>query len=81
MKKKGYVAVFRACISLILLIMVCYSFVDNVKLETVAEDVNDHGESQVPRAKALLDQWAGMIEATGGAIDPAKSYWYLLVFE
>ena len=46
-----------------------------------AEDVNEDGESQVPRAQSSLDQWAGMIEATGGAINPAKSYWYLLVFE
>ena len=81
MKKKGYVAVFRACISLIFFIMVCYAFVDDVKLEDVAEDVNDDGEIQVPRAQASLDQWAGMIEATRGAINPAKSYWYLLDFE
>ena len=75
MKKKSYVAVFRACILLIFLIMVCYAFVDDVKLETVAEDVNDDGESQVPRAQASLDKWEGMIDATGDAINPAKSYW------
>ena len=35
----------------------------------------------VPTAQAGLNYWVGFLQATGGAINPDKSYWYLLDYK
>ena len=78
MRKRGYGAFLRACISLIALFLVCFMWVDDQQYQQTAESVNDSGESVVDETQAGLDYWVGFLTATGGAISPDKSYWYLL---
>ena len=35
----------------------------------------------VPQTQDSLDQWVGLLGATGGAINPSKSLWYLLDYK
>ena len=81
MRKKGYGATMIACLSLLTLVMACFMFVDDDQYQQTAEDVYDSGEDVLAKSQAGLDQWVGFLQATGGAINPEKSYWYLLDYE
>ena len=62
--------------------MVCFAFVDDGDLQSTSEDVNyEEGEKLIPKPQSAVDQWVGMLESTGGAINPDTSYWYLLDFK
>ena len=78
MKKRGYGAFLRACISLIALILVCFMWVDDNSHQQTARSVEESGEDVVDETQSGLDYWVGFLTTTGGAINPDKSYWYLL---
>ena len=78
MKKQGYGAFLRACISLIALILVCFMWVDDNSYQQTAKAVEESGEEVVDETQAGLDYWVGFLTTTGGAINPDKSYWHLL---
>ena len=66
------------CLSLIQLIMACFMFVDDDQINQTAKDNTQPGEEVVPEAQRGLDSWVGYLSCTGGAINPEKSYWYLV---
>ena len=81
MRKRGYGAFLRSCISLIALILVCFMWVDDQQYQQyqqTAKSVDDSGESVVDETQAGLDYWVGFLTTTGGAINPEKSCWCLL---
>ena len=58
---------------------VCYAFVDDTDL--VHSSTSDLGYSQlVKEMQEVVDTWEGGLRASGGALVPAKSYWYLIHF-
>jgi hypothetical protein len=52
----------------------CYTYVDDTDLIHNSQDQN--ANSIIPDMQRMLDHWAGGLRATGGALVPAKSYWY-----
>ena len=78
MRKRGYGTLLTACLSLIQLFLVCFMFVDDDQYLQAATHVDQSGEEVLPEAQAGLDYWVGYLQATGGAINPEKSYWYML---
>ena len=63
-----------------LITMVCYAFVDDTDVIQSACDVNQKGEAVVPLMQSAVDRWEGGLRATGGALVPSKSHWYLIDF-
>jgi len=81
MRRRGYGALLWAPISLITVFMICFCFVDDADYMHISQSVDTRGEDIVPDTQAALDCWVGTLAATGGAINPKKSYWYLLDFQ
>jgi hypothetical protein len=65
-------------ISNIKLSFVGYSFVDNTDL---LQSNGDNSTNTVIRLQEAIDTWEGVLKATGGALGPDKSYWYLVSFK
>jgi hypothetical protein len=59
---------------------VCYAFVDDANLVHTAKDVHTRGPTVLVEMQQALDHWEGGLKATGGALVPSKSYWYLINF-
>ena len=78
MALRGFQAILTACISLMVLIIVCFMFVDDDQIQITATNSRDPAESVLPRSQQALDYWVGYLGSTGGAINPEKSYWYML---
>jgi hypothetical protein len=69
-----------SAISTTLITMVCYAFVDDTDVIQAACNVTQPGEEVVPQMQRSVDRWEGGLRATGGALVPAKSHWYLIDF-
>ncbi len=58
---------------------VCYAFVDDTDLLHSSEpDIGLAG--LVEEMQSVVDTWEGGLRASGGALVPDKSYWYLIHF-
>jgi hypothetical protein len=67
-----------SAISTTLITMVCYAFVDDADVIQATCDVNQNGEAVVPQIQRSVDRWEGGLRATGWALVPSKSHWYLI---
>jgi hypothetical protein len=57
----------------------CYTYVDDTYL---IHNGNGTTTNQIiSDMQRMLDHWAGCLRATGGALVPAKSYWYVIDFK
>jgi hypothetical protein len=57
----------------------CYAFMDDTDL--VHSSTADLGVKQlVSEMQEVVDTWEGGLRASGGALVPEKSYWYLIHF-
>ena len=77
LKKEGYGLHLESAISKEYFHFLCYTFVDDTDL------VDSRGmwasdEEITESMQEALDHWEGGIRATGGALVPSKSYWYLI---
>jgi hypothetical protein len=70
-----------SAITATLLTMVCYAFVDDTDVVQSACNVEQPGEEVVPQMQRAVDRWEGGLRATGGALVPTKSHWYLIDFK
>jgi hypothetical protein len=70
-----------SAITATLVTMVCYAFVDDTDVVQSACNVIQPGEEVVPQMQSSVDRWEGGLRATGGALVPAKSHWYLIDFK
>ena len=59
----------------------CFCFVDDTDVMESKDDLEVTGEDLLPSVQSALDLWSGGISATGGAINPAKSFWWLIDFK
>ena len=60
------------------IMIICLAFVDDTDLVHATTDPSKSTETLIPEAQKALSLWEGLICATGGALAPEKSYWYLL---
>jgi hypothetical protein len=63
-----------------LISFVCYAFVDDTDLVHTAKDDLTRGPKVLEEMQQAIDHWEGGLKATGGALVPEKSYWYLIDF-
>ena len=59
---------------------VCYTFVDDTDL-VHSPSSEATLESLCIEMQSVLDHWEGGLHASGGALVPSKSYWYLISFK
>jgi hypothetical protein len=65
---------------------VCYTFVDDSDLVHTRRDIDRHDDTYaemtalVTEMQQVVDTWVGGLRASGGALVPSKSYWYLIHF-
>ena len=59
----------------------CFCFVDDTDVIESASSVLSSGEDVSGSVQKAATLWAGGIRATGGAINPDKSFWWLIDFE
>ncbi len=78
MRALGFGATFFTAMSVQLITFVCYAFVDDTDVVHTAQDVNTTGQDILIQMQQVIDHWEGGLRATGGAIVPKKSYWYLI---
>jgi hypothetical protein len=81
MHKQGYVATFMSAISWMSIALCGFLFVDDADLLFTAPTTHQRGEEIAESAQRHLDEWEGLIRATGGALVPSKSFWYLVDFQ
>ena len=60
------------------IMIICLAFVDDTDLVHATTDSSKSTETLIQEAQRALSLWEGLIRATGGALAPEKSYWYLL---
>ena len=81
MHDRGHGTNFTSAISQKDIKLVGFAFVDDTDLihsaKTMDEDFTQVGASM----QAAIDDWEGGIRASGGAIIPNKSHWYLVSFD
>ena len=78
MRVTGFRATFLTAISVSLVAFICYAFVDDTDVVHMAQDVHTLGEEILKQTQTVINHWEGGLRATGGAIIPKKSYWYLI---
>jgi hypothetical protein len=78
MDSQGHTSIFTAAISMAILRMCCFMFVDDCDLLNTATDVHTSAVSILPRFQLALDCWEGCLRVTGGGLKPSKSFWYLI---
>ena len=80
LRTKGCGAFFRVAITGDQIRFVGYAFVDDTDLFASSEHEEATGTEVAVALQKSLNLWEGGIRATGGAIEPDKSFWYLIDF-
>ena len=70
-----------SALSSLLVVADCFCFVDDSDVVQASDSVYTTGESLLPSVQNALNLWTGGVSATGGAITPDKSFWWLFDFQ
>jgi hypothetical protein len=77
----GYGATFISALSCVIISFICYAFVDDTDLVHTRPG-NDHdGVELISEMQEVVAHWEGGLRASGGALVPSKSHWYLVDFK
>jgi hypothetical protein len=86
LKSAGFGFKVRSVLSSEEFSFVCYTFVDDSDVvhsinatATTAETATDT-TSLITEMQQVVDTWEGGLRASGGALEPSKSYWFLIHF-
>jgi hypothetical protein len=75
----GYGMTILSALSGTLVVVACFAFVDDT--DVIHSRPKTTGEQIGHDMQAVMDTWEGGIRATGGALEPSKSHWYLIDFK
>ena len=78
MKAEGFGYADWSAISNQAMHLVCFAFVDDTDLVHATFDSCLTSTELIAEAQQALLTWESLLSATGGALKPSKSYWYLL---
>jgi hypothetical protein len=81
MRRLGLALQFVACLTLTVLTLAMLQFVDDSDALISGASPDSKGEELPSIAQKAADVWEGCLYATGGAINHAKSCWYLLDYK
>jgi hypothetical protein len=77
----GYGATLISALSCAVVSFVCYTFVDDTDLVHTQANSDLPAINLIPDMQAAVDHWEGGLRASGGALVPSKSHWYLVDFK
>ena len=80
MKRAGHGVQVLSALSTMAVCIVCFAFVDDADTVQTAHSVDQSGEEVLQQFQPAVDRWEGLLRATGGAIEPSKSWWVLIDF-
>ena len=66
-----------AYLSQLALVIVGFEFVDDTNIINVAKSLNTRGEEVLAQHQQEVDRLEGTLNATRGALQSDKSYWYM----
>jgi hypothetical protein len=78
MKDQGFGYAVWSLIRQRAITLVCFAFVDDTDLIHANQDRSVPTQQVLTQAQEALNLWEGLLRATGGALAPEKSYWYLV---
>jgi hypothetical protein len=78
MKKEGFGYKVWTLIRQRAITLACFAYVDDADLIHASSDRSTSTLQVLQEAQEALELWEGLIHATGGALAPEKSYWYLV---
>ena len=81
MEAAGHGFDFVSAIDWALNVAECFCFVDNTDLIEAASSLELRGKFLVHQIQKALSLWSECIRTTGGAINPMKSFWWLIDFK
>ena len=81
MLQAGFHCFLSAVLSGIMVTMVGYAFVDDTDLILTAEDNTTPARKLLNRFQDAVNYWEGLLRATGGTVEPSKTFWYLVDFK
>jgi hypothetical protein len=76
-RKQGHISTLVSPISGTKIEFMGEIYVDNTDLLTILADEYDKNKV-LQRAQVNLTKWAHLLNATGGALNPSKCYWYMI---
>ena len=62
-----------------LVVITCFAFIDDT--DVIHSRTNTTSKQIGQEMQNIMDTWEGGIRATGGALKPSKSHWYLVDFK
>jgi hypothetical protein len=74
----GFGATFISALTSAVTTFVCYAFVDDTDLVHTRPGDSHSGSDLIPEMQDAVDHWEGGLRASGGALVPSKSHWYLV---
>jgi hypothetical protein len=74
MKEQGFGATLQSTITNRICSLVGYTFVDDMDLVHTAQVMDILTSELLSQYQQVVDHWQGLLEATGGAIEPTKSF-------
>jgi hypothetical protein len=80
LKSAGFGFTVRTVISGEEFSFVCYTFVDDSDVVHSSYNQDPDTSDLVGEMQQVVDTWEGGLRASGGALVPAKSYWFLIQF-
>ncbi len=80
MATAGFGLSLLSALSCAVVVANCLSFVDDTDLVHAAAHSDTSGVALLPDVQRAVNLWSGGISATGGALNPEKSFWWLLDF-
>ena len=81
MRKRGHDIQLRSSLSLSLISVVCFLYVDNCDIPVLAPTRTTVGEDIQVTFQEELDCWVNLLHATGGELDNDKLCLYLIDFK
>jgi hypothetical protein len=79
LRSSGLGATFLSALSKISTTLVGFAFIDDTDLITSGPNISLN--EVLHQIQESLTAWEGGIHATGGAVEPLKSHWYLIDFK
>jgi hypothetical protein len=82
MRAAGHGAQFTMAISGEKILLVGFAFVDDTDLIVNSTNAGTDATTEIlTKMQASLTDWEGGLRVTGGALEPSKSWWYLINFK
>jgi hypothetical protein len=80
MKRHNHGVKLRSALTLSLISIVCFAFVDNIDLVISGQFRHSTGKESCEEFQSALDRWFRSLIASGGALCPLNSFCYLIDF-